>query len=495
MFHAKISARGMFMFRTCLPATGFTAARQRFLRLLARVGPALGGLFLFASTAFAEEAAPPPAFDSGDTTWLLVSSALVFLMLAPGLALFYGGLVGQRNVLSTIMHSFFSLALISVVWVLWGYSLAFGTDISGVIGGLEYLGFNGISQAITGTVPMPIFAMFQLMFAALTVALISGAIAERMKFSAWVLFSLFWITLVYAPLAHWVWGGGWLMKLGALDFAGGTVVHISSGVSALVAALLVGRRLGYPEKVLPPHSVPLTVIGASLLWFGWFGFNAGSALSAGSLASIAFATTNTAAAVAAVTWAFIEWAVRGKPTALGAATGAVAGLVAITPAAGFVTVPASLAIGLGAGIICYLGVNALKPRLGYDDSLDVFGVHGLGGTWGAIATGLFASKVVNPAGADGLLFGNPDLMINQLIGVGASWALAIVGTFVILKIVSAITGLRVTKEEEVAGLDLSLHGESAYNMLPPGMSGFSDASPRESYAARPGTVGEARTGV
>ncbi len=418
-----------------------------------------------------------PELSAGDTAWLLTSTALVMLMTAPGLALFYGGLVSQRNVLSTFMHSFFILCFISVQWVLWGYSLSFGSDVGGVIGGLDFLGFGGVGQDPSGTATVPhlAFAMFQAMFAVITVALISGAIAERMRFGAYVLFALLWATFVYDPLAHWVWGGGWLMKLGALDFAGGTVVHISSGVSALVAALVLGRRAGYPGKVLPPHNLPFTVVGAALLWFGWFGFNAGSALTAGGLASLAFAVTNTATAAAALGWAVIEWLHRGKPTALGAATGAVAGLVAITPASGYVSVPASIAIGVGVALVSYFGVNVLKPRLGYDDSLDVFGVHGLGGTWGAVATGIFASKANNPAGADGLLAGNPGQLVNQLIAVGATWVLAAVATFVLLKVIGLFTPLRVSKEEEIAGLDATLHGESAYNFLPPGMGGVSEA--------------------
>ncbi len=433
-----------------------------------------------------------PEINAGDTAWLLTSTALVMLMTAPGLALFYGGLVGQRNVLATIMQSFFILCLISVQWVLWGYTLSFGPDKGGLIGGLDYLFFRGVGQDPSGsaTVPHLAFAMFQAMFAVITVALITGAFAERMRFAAFVIFSLLWATLVYDPLAHWVWGGGWLMKLGALDFAGGTVVHISSGVSALIAALVIGRRLGYPEKVSPPHNLPLTVLGAALLWFGWFGFNAGSALTAGGLASIAFAVTNTATAMAALTWAFIEWAHRGKPTVLGAATGAVAGLVAITPASGYVSVPASLAIGFGAGLFCYLAVNVLKPRLGYDDSLDVFGVHGVGGTWGALATGLFASKAINPAGDDGLLLGNPAQMVEQVIGVLASWALAAVATFVILKVVGLFTPLRATREEETAGLDLTMHGESGYNFLPPGLGGTEPAAaPGAPLTVRPAGPG------
>ncbi len=367
-----------------------------------------------------------PQINAGDTAWLLMSTALVMLMVAPGLALFYGWLVSQRNILSTLMHSFFILCLISVQWVLWGYTLSFGSDVDGLIGGLDFLGFRGVGQEPNGaaTVPHLAFAMFQAMFAAISVALISGAFAERMRFAAYLLFGLLWASLIYDPLAHWVWGGGWLAKLGVLDFAGGIVIHISTGVSALVAALVVGRRLGYPEKVLPPHNVPYVVIGASLLWFGWFGFNAGSALGAGGLAALAFAVTNTAAAVGALTWAAVEWVHRGKPTALGTATGMVAGLGAITPASGFVGIPAALVIGLVSGLLCYAGVNLLKPRLGYDDSLDVFGVHGVSGTWGALAVGLFASKALNPAGADGLLYGNPGLLASQLAAVLAAWALS-----------------------------------------------------------------------
>jgi Amt family ammonium transporter len=370
------------------------------------------------------------------------------------------------------MHSFFLLCLISIQWVVVGYSLSFGVDRGGMIGGFDYLLFNNVGPDPAGaaTYPHLIFAMYQGMFAVITVALISGAFAERMKFAAFALFSLLWAFLVYDPLAHWVWGGGWLMKMGALDFAGGTVVHISSGVSALVAAIIIGRRRGYPASALPPHNVSLTVIGAGLLWFGWFGFNGGSALAANGLAALAFTVTNTAAAAAGLAWALIEWKHRGKPTILGAATGAVAGLVAITPAAGFVTVGASLIIGFSVSVICYFGVNLLKPRLGYDDTLDVFGIHGLGGTWGAIATGIFATKSVNAAGADGLLYGNASQLINQLAGVAASWALAGAGTFIILKLVSLITPLRASEEEEIAGMDVALHGEVAYNFLSPGMT-------------------------
>jgi ammonium transporter, Amt family len=432
-----------------------------------RLGLALVAV-LIALPAAAQDAAP--ALNSGDTAWLLTSAALVMLMTAPGLALFYGGLVNHRNFLSTLMHSFFLLCLISVQWMLFGYTLSFGPDRGGLLGGLDFLFFGGVGQEpITGqTVPHLAFAIYQGVFAIITPALISGAFAERMRFGAFVLFSLLWATLVYDPLAHWVWGGGWLMKMGALDFAGGTVVHISSGVSALVAAIVIGKRKGYPQRPFPPHSVPMTLLGGSLLWFGWFGFNAGSALGASGLAASAFVCTHMAAAVCGLVWALTEWVHRGKPTVLGCVTGAVAGLVAITPAAGYVTVPAALVIGIGCAIVCYFGVNFLKPRFGYDDSLDVFGVHGIGGTWGALATGIFATKAVNPAGADGLLAGNAGQLGTQFIGVAAGWGAAIVGTFVILKLVGAITPLRVAAEEEDAGLDIALHGEVAYNQVSPG---------------------------
>jgi ammonium transporter, Amt family len=407
----------------------------------------------------------PPKIDSGDTAWLLISSALVLLMTAPGLALFYGGMVRQKNALATIMQSFIIMALISVQWVLWGYSLAFGPDNAGVVGGLEWIGLRGVGLEpgpYSDTVPHQAFMLFQLMFAIITPALITGTFAERMKFSTFLVFILLWATLVYDPLAHWVWAkGGWLGSLGTLDFAGGTVVHISSGMSALAAALVIGRRRGFGHEPMPPHSLPFTVVGAALLWFGWFGFNAGSALSAGALATSAFTVTNTAAASAALAWMFSEWAIRGKPTVLGAASGAVAGLVAITPASGYVEPLASIVIGAVAGFLCYNACN-LKTKLGYDDSLDVVGVHAVGGTWGAIATGFFATKAINAAGADGLFYGNPGQLWIQLIGILASWVLGFVVTFILLKILDATMGLRVTDEEEVEGLDLSQHSETAY---------------------------------
>ncbi|HET6371600.1 MAG TPA: ammonium transporter, partial [Nitrospiria bacterium] len=363
-------------------------------------------------------ATAPSKIDSGDTAFVLVSAALVMLMTAPGLALFYGGLVRRKNVLGTIMQSFILVGLISIQWVLWGYSLAFGPDKWGIIGGLEWFGLHGVGldpSDYASTIPHQAFMVYQAMFAVITPGLITGAFAERMKFSAFLLFSLLWATFVYDPLAHWVWGsGGWLRNLGALDFAGGTVVHISSGISALVAAFVLGRRIGYDKEPMPPHNMTLVVIGASLLWFGWFGFNAGSAVSAGALATAAFVATHVATSAASLSWMFAEWIHRGKPTVLGAASGAVAGLVAITPASGFVGPISSIWIGIGAGVICYLAV-VMKGKLGYDDSLDAFGVHGIGGTWGALATGLFASTAVNSGGANGLFFGNPKQLVIQII--------------------------------------------------------------------------------
>lgn len=453
---------------------------------LPRTGVAIACLPLLTASAFAQNAADSaaaavstadataavaaavPQINTGDTAWLLMSTALVIMMTIPGLAMFYGGLVNQRNVLSTFMHSFFAACLISVQWVLWGYSFSFGNGWNGMFGGFDYLLMNGVGQEAKGTIPHLLFMMFQGAFAIITLGLITGAIAERVTFKAYVIFALLWTTFVYDPLAYWVWGGGWLMKLGALDFAGGTVVHISSGASALAACLIIGKRIGYPKRILPPHNVPFTVIGAALLWVGWFGFNSGSALGANGLAALAFVTTNTAAAMAGFTWAFMEWILSGRPTVLGAATGAVAGLVAITPAAGFVTVPSSIVIGLVVGILCYYGVYKVKTYFGYDDSLDVVGVHALGGTWGALATGIFATKAVNSAGADGLLYGNPHQLLIQFYGVASSWALGLIGTAIILMIVKVFVPLRVTPEEESQGCDLSLHGETGYNFLASG---------------------------
>jgi len=429
-------------------------------------------VLLWAGGLWAQEAPPAPAapvlkIDTGDTAWVLVSAALVLAMTAPGLALFYGGMVREKNALGTIMQSFIILCVISVQWVLWGYSLAFGPDKGHIIGGLEWLGLQGVgldpNPDYAATIPHQAFMVFQLMFAVITPALITGAFAERMKFSSFLLFVVLWATFIYDPLAHWVWGvGGWLRNLGALDFAGGTVVHISSGISGLACALVLRRRLGYGREVMAPHNLPMTVLGASLLWFGWFGFNAGSAVSSGALATSAFVVTNTATAAAALGWMFVEWVYRGKPTVLGAASGAVAGLVAITPASGFVGPLSSIAIGVGAGVFCY-GAVLLKSKLGYDDALDVVGIHAVGGIWGALATGLFASKAINPAGADGLFFGNPAQLGIQAVAVLVSIAFAFIGTFIILKVIGAFTSLRVTEEEERMGLDLAQHEERAYS--------------------------------
>jgi Amt family ammonium transporter len=407
----------------------------------------------------------PTTISAGDTAWLLLSAALVMLM-TPALGFFYGGLVRRKNVLATIMHSFFILCLISVQWVLWGYTLAFGPDKGGIIGGLDWLTLKGVGQEpgpYAATVPHQAFMVFQMMFAVITPALITGAFAERKRFKAFVVFTLLWATFVYDPVAHWVWGGGWLGQLGALDFAGGTVVHITSGVSALVAALVLGRRVGYGREALEPHDATMTVLGASLLWFGWFGFNAGSAITAGGLAANAFVVTNTAAAMAALTWMTVSWIHKGAPSVLGAAAGAVAGLVAITPASGYVDVSASILIGLGAGIFCYTAIQLTK-RLRVDDALDVFGVHGVGGAWGAIATGIFATVAVNGAAKDGLLAGNPGQLGIQAIAVSASILYSAVMTFVILKLIDVFVGLRVPENEEVLGLDASQHREAAYQI-------------------------------
>lgn len=403
--------------------------------------------------------------NSGDTVFVLISAALVMLM-TPGLALFYGGMVRSKNVLGTLMQSFIILAIITVEWVLWGYTMSFGPDHWGIIGGLSMLGLEGVGMTPSpdygSTIPQLAFMIFQCMFAIITPALITGAIAERMKFSALILFTLLWATFVYNPLCHWVWAvGGWMGGLGALDFAGGTVVHISSGISALAAAIIVGRRLGYGTTAFIPHNLPMTLTGAALLWFGWFGFNAGSALAADGLAASAFVVTHVASAVGAIAWVLFEWIHRGKPTTLGVASGAVAGLVAITPASGFVGPMSSIIIGFLAGAFCYGGV-LLKARLGYDDSLDVVGIHGVGGTWGALATGLFASTEINPGGANGLFFGNPGQLWIQFISVVVTMAFAFVMTLIILKVVDKLVGLRITEEEERIGMDTTIHNEAGY---------------------------------
>jgi Amt family ammonium transporter len=402
--------------------------------------------------------------NTGDTGWMLVSSALVMLM-TPGLALFYGGMVRKKNIISTMMMSFAILGIVAILWVLYGYSLGFGKDLGGFIGGSSYLALKGVGQdpstIYATTIPHLAFMIYQAMFAIITVALWTGSIVERIKFSSVVVIAVAWFTLIYTPVAHWVWGGGWLAKLGALDFAGGTVVHITAGASALALAMILGQRKGYQVDTMEPANIPMIALGAALLWFGWFGFNAGSALTAGGLASSAFVATNTAAAAAAVTWMILGW-IHKRPTLSGTVTGAVVGLVAITPAAGYVTPLAGIPIGIiGAAISYYAMVIRGKSKL--DESLDVFACHGLGGTWGALATGIFATVAVNPAGANGLLYGHPMQMLKQLAAIGAVWAYTFIVTFLIVKVVQKTMGIRVSKDEESLGLDISQHGERAYS--------------------------------
>src|SRR5215211_2224623 len=397
-----------------------------------------------------------------------MSAALVILM-TPALGFFYGGLVRRKNVLATIMHSFFILALISVQWVLWGYTLAFGPDMGGIIGGLDFLGFDGVGAEpnpdYAATIPHSAFAMFQLAFAVITPALITGAFAERKLLKAFVIFSLALATFVYAPVAHWVWGvGGWIREYCAIDLAGGTVVHITSGVSALVAALILGKRVGFGKEPMEPHDLTMTVLGAGLLWFGWFGFNAGSALAADGLAANAFVVTNVAAAMGALTWMTVSWIRHGHPSVLGAAAGAVAGLVGITPAAGFFRPASAIAIGFGAGVFCFFAVELLKEKIHVDDALDVFAVHGIGGIWGSIATGIFANSKINGIGSDGLIYGGFDQFLKQVVAVVVVAAFAGAATFVILKAIDVVIGLRVPEEEEVLGLDPTQHGELAYQL-------------------------------
>lgn len=430
-----------------------------------RLGLPAAILAAWAAPAHAEGA----AVDSGDTAWILTSAALVLFM-TPGLAFFYGGLVRKKNILSVLMQCFMLVCLITVQWVLIGYSLAFGPDVKGLIGDLSWAGLRGVGLEpfadYAATVPHQAFMIFQGMFAIITPALILGAFAERMKFTAFCLFSLLWATLVYDPVAHWVWGlGGFLRTSGALDFAGGTVVHVNAGIAALVAALVLGRRKGYPSKISPPHNLPLAVLGAGILWFGWFGFNAGSALGSGSLAANAFVATHVAASAAGLTWALLDWKFNAHATVLGMITGVVAGLVAITPAAGFVDVFGALCIGASVSVICYASVAFLKVKLGYDDSLDAFGVHGVGGIWGALATGLWATKSVNAAGADGLFYGNPAQFVIQLKATLITVAYSFVVTFVLLKIIDAVVGVRVSEQEERIGLDLTQHREAGYTLL------------------------------
>src|SRR5713101_2725213 len=428
---------------------------QRIAQKIAIAAALIGG-----RTAYAQASATS-SLNSGDTAWMLMASALVLLM-TPGLALFYGGMVRRKNVLSTFMYSFFTMALVTVQWVVVGYSLAFGTTKGGWIGGLDYVFLRGMAPQLKGSLPHLAFMAFQLKFAIITPALITGAFVERMKFRAYILFALLWSTLVYDPVAHWTWAdGGWLAQLGVLDFAGGTVVHWTAGLSALVCALYIGKRLGYGKERFIPHDLTMTLAGAGLLWFGWFGFNAGSALAAGQNAALAFATTHIAAAAAALSWVVAEWILRGKPTLLGFASGLVAGLVAITPAAGFVSPAASLVIGALAGAVCYAAV-LLKEKFHYDDSLDAWGVHGVGGMLGALLVGVFAQKVLNPSGADGLLAGNVALIGKQAGGLLAVGVYAGLLTLGILVLLEKTVGLRVTEDEEREGLDGSQHGEAGY---------------------------------
>jgi Amt family ammonium transporter len=433
-------------------------------------------LFLF-SISIAQETSSSKV-DTGDTAFILLCSALVLLM-TPGLAFFYGGLVRGKNVINTMMMSFIALGVIGIQWVLWGYSLAFSPG-NQIIGSLDWFGLKNVglepNRDYSTTIPHQTFMIFQAMFAIITPALISGAIVERIKFKAYIIFVLLWATFVYDFVAHWVWGiDGWLRKLGALDFAGGTVVHINAGVSALIIALLLGARRGFPNKPMTPHNVPFSILGASLLWFGWFGFNAGSAIASGSLATTAFVATNTATAAGVLAWCIIESLFKGKATAVGAITGAVAGLVAITPACGFVNIFGAIAIGAGAAIVCYLAIM-LRLKLKFDDSLDAFSVHGIGGIWGSIATGIFATKEINPLGNNGLLYGNPELLTVQLIGVSATIAISAIGTFLIIAVLNFVMSIRVDEVTEEEGLDLVQHGERAYHFEGIGetvMSGFS----------------------
>ena len=448
---------------------------------------AAGLLCLATSQALADGAATPTAaappiptakdVSAGDTSWVLTSTALVMLMTIPGLAFFYGGLVRRKNILSVLMQCFMIMCLLSLQWVLFGYSLSFGPDIKGLIGNLSWAGLRHVSMdtphwdpvtasSYAGTIPHQVFMIFQMMFAVITPGLIIGAFAERMKFATFCIFTLLWATLVYDPVCHWVWGkGGFVGAWGALDFAGGTVVHINAGIAGLAAALMLGRRQGYPDKISPPHNLPFAALGAALLWFGWFGFNSGSALGANGLAVSAFVVTHVATASAGLTWAIMDKVFNGRPTMLGIISGAVAGLVAITPASGFVNVMGAIAIGVGAGILPWLFVTFVKPKLGYDDSLDAIGVHGVGGVWGALATGLWATKAINPLGADGLFYGNPAQFVIQVKAVAVTLVYSLVMSLILLKVLDKVMGLRASDHEERVGLDLSQHREAGYTLI------------------------------
>ncbi|MDY6792889.1 MAG: ammonium transporter [Thermodesulfobacteriota bacterium] len=412
------------------------------------------------SSAFAAD-----MLNSGDTAWIIVATALVMVMTPAGLALFYGGMSRYKNLLNTIAMTFVAYCLASVIWMMWGYTLAFGSDKGGVIGGLENLFLAGVGvNSLTGSIPTYVFLLFQMTFACITVALVLGSIVDRMKFSSWIVFTVLWITFIYCPIAHWVWGGGWMGKMGALDFAGGTVVHINAGVAGLVLSLVVGKRIGYGKEAMFPSSIVFTGLGAALLWFGWFGFNAGSQLAADGVAGSAFLVTNTSASMAALSWMFTEWLVNKKPTVLGMASGVVAGLVAITPAAGFVNLSASIVIGLVAGVLGFYSVAVLKQKMGYDDSLDAFGVHGVCGIWGALATGIFANPAITE-GAKGLIYGNPKQLWIQFVSIVATAVFTAVGTIIVIYVTKLITsGLRVEEESEIMGLDSSIHGERGFEI-------------------------------
>ncbi|MDX9787296.1 MAG: ammonium transporter [Desulfobacterales bacterium] len=423
-------------------------------------GATLIAITIFPTIAFAEG-----VLNSGDTAWMIVSTALVMMMTPAGLALFYGGMSRYKNLLNTFAMTYAAYCLASVIWVIWGYSLSFGADKFGLFGSLNFLFLNGITvNSISGSIPTYVFVVFQMTFAGITAALVLGSVVDRMKFSSWLVFTVLWITFIYCPIAHWVWGGGWLSTLGALDFAGGNVVHINAGVAGLVLSLVLGKRIGYGKEAMFPSSIAFTALGSALLWFGWFGFNAGSQLAADGLAGSAFLVTNTSAAMGALSWMFLEWHINKKPTLLGLASGVVAGLVAITPAAGFVDLAASIVIGLVAGVLGFYCVAVVKRKMGYDDSLDAFGVHGMCGLWGALATGIFANPAVNKVGA-GLLYGNPKQLLIQAVSIVATAAFTAVGTLIIVGITRLVTGgLRVGQEEEIEGLDSSLHGERAFEL-------------------------------
>ncbi len=412
------------------------------------------------SNAFAED-----VLNTGDTAWIIVATALVMVMTPAGLALFYGGMSRSKNLLNTFAMTIVAYCIGSVIWVLWGYTIAFGPDKGGFVGGLDHIFMIGIGvDSLSGTIPTFVFALFQMTFACITVALVLGSVVDRMKFSSWVVFTILWLTFIYSPIAHWVWGGGWMGEMGALDFAGGTVVHINAGVAGLVLCLVLGKRLGYGKESMFPSSVTLTALGAALLWFGWFGFNAGSQLAADGVAGSAFLVTNTSAAIGGLSWMFTEWIVTKKPTLLGLASGIVAGLVSITPAAGFVNMPAALIIGLVAGMFGYYSVAVLKHKLGYDDSLDAFGVHGMCGIWGALATGLFANPAITES-ASGLFYGNPKQLWIQFVSIIATAVFTAIGTLIVIYVTKAITGgLRVDKDSEIQGLDNSIHGERAFEL-------------------------------